>query len=213
MSSNIKASIVSIFPMELNEVKPGLTPGYFKIPACKDMNHPVIVHISSAIHNLYMGENRNYPIENSSYDVAKAIVIDSIGSMIEYSLDPEIGITHAGLIAIDEEVNESLLKTKYRLKLIELKEIQERWFKKLVQMADNDWAKSHQHTSISDIQRKAAEILNLTDKEWLSVTRSFIPIQCPACRSLIPPDSLICQVCKTVINEIKLKEYQTARSA
>lgn len=207
MSKSV-ASIISIYPLALNESKPGLNPGTFVIPACEDMSNPVIVHLGPSTHYLYMGEHRTYPIENNAIDVAAAVVQDILSAMIEYKED-----AHAGLVAVNGIVNQLQLKTEHKMLMIRLKEKQERWLKKLVELADNDWAKTHSHVAISDIQRKAAELLNLTDREWLSVTRSYIPMRCPACQSLIPPESIICSNCKVVIDKEKAKNFDFARSA
>ena len=52
------STIVSIFPVTILEVKPGLHPGYFKIPACLDYKEPSLIEIGQSCHYLYLGQDQ-----------------------------------------------------------------------------------------------------------------------------------------------------------
>ena len=184
------STIVSIFPVTIHEVKPGLHPGYFMIPACLDYKEPSLIEIGQSCHYLYLGQDQKYEIANPSFVVAKSIVNDCITSMIEYNADDR---AWAGLLAFRGKVSKRDLSIKEDIKdqVNDLIECQTRWFKRLVTLADNDWSRTHSHISISDIQREAAKRLNL-NRDWLTIVKAETPIKCPACTTLINPQALIC---------------------
>lgn len=195
-----RATIVSLFPLELTEFKPNLNPGIFRIPACTDINNPVLFHVLPAVHNVYLGENRNFPVENSAFTVASAIVRDLITSMIECSE----GCT-PGFLSIPKYIdNKITLEKEYFIQLKELRNSQVAWYRKLYALAEDSWSNNHQYQNISDIQRVAAKELNYSP-DWLTVSQAVIPVKCPACTSLISPEALICPMCKTLI---KSEEYK-----
>ena len=200
------STIVSIFPVTILEVKPGLHPGYFKIPACLDYKEPSLIEIGQSCHYLYLGQDQKYEIANTSFIVAKSIVNDCITAMIEYNADDR---AWAGLLAFRGKITKRDLFIKEDIKdqVNDLIECQTRWFKRLVTLADNDWSRTHSHISISDIQREAAKRLNL-NRDWLTIVKAETPILCFACQTLIPPKSLVCQNCKTILNPEGLKKVQ-----
>lgn len=201
-----KATVVSIFPFELKELKPGLHPGYFNIPKCESYDNPIIFHVGNSMYNIYLGDKRNFPVEVPAIKVARSIADDVNHSMLESDED-----AHPGLMALEGIINELELKMKYKPKVESLKNTQTAWFRKLVVLADNDWQRYRVHSCISDIQRKAAQMLNLS-REWLDVAKSDVPVVCPACKSLIPADALICKTCKVVLNPEAVKKFEFATS-
>lgn len=202
-----QASIVSIFPHEFRETKPGLHPGYFTVKAAESVDNPAITIVEPSRYYIYLGEKRNFPVDVPAYEVAKSLVADLIGSMVEYDVD-----AHAGLIAVDGVLTELTLKTKYSEQLTLLKSVQERWFRKLVDLADRDWSRTKSPMAVSDLQRTAATILGLT-KDWGETAKARSVVECIACKSLIPSDSIICKNCKTVLNPEAYKKFQVAVSA
>jgi hypothetical protein len=208
MSEQTKsACVVSIFPFEFRETKPGLHPGYFTVKAAKSVDNPSITVIEPACYYLYLGDKRNHRVDVPAFEVARSLVNDLTLSMVEAEPD-----AHAGLIASEEVLNELTVKTKFRAQIEILKSVQERWFRKLVDLADKDWARVKSPMAVSDLQRLAATQLNLK-KDWGETARAEVPVQCPACRELIPQDSIICKNCKTVLNASEYKKLQIAVSA
>lgn len=203
------ATVVSIYPFELKELKPGLNPGFFQIPACESYDNPILFFVGPSTYNVYLGEKRNFPVEVEAIKMARSIVNDVITSHIEYKADEG---AHAGLMAIEGEISEQILKVKYKGQLQELKDAQTKWFKRLVVLADNDWEKYHTHVSISDLQRKAVQMLNLS-RPYMDVIKSDIPMICPVCQDLIPVGAIVCKTCKAVLDPVKYKEFQFAASA
>lgn len=198
-----KASIISVFPFEFREVKPGIHPGYYYIEAAKDVNTPSITIIQQARYYIYLGDKRNFPVDVPAIDVARSLVRDLIMSMVEADED-----AHAGLIAVEGMVDEKMLIGMKDM-LDSLREIQVNWFRKLVDLADKDYARVKSPVAVSDLQRMAAKTLNL-QKEWGTIADAGVPIKCPACQTLIPKESVVCQNCRFVINPSKYKELQFA---
>lgn len=199
------SSIVSVYPLAfVNEMKPGLTPNLYTIPKCDNPDNPVIVHIGPAVHNVYIGENRNFPIESGSFVVAKAVINDIVNSMLETDTYGK-----PGFVAIPERVEQHHLKTKYKNEITELIRSQHEWFRKIAEVAENDWQQYHKHTVISPIQRLAAKCLDL-NKEWMTIQNAEAPAKCIACTSMIPRDALVCPICRTIV---KPEEYKSLKLA
>ena len=74
-------------------------------------------------------------------------------------------------------------------------------------MADDSWSKYHQHRDISDLQRDAANYLNL-DRDWIKSVEVNDLIVCPACGSTLANDLVMkCPMCQTVIKPEEYKKH------
>ena len=201
-----KACIISVFPFEFREVKPGLHPGYYHIKAAKDVHTPEITEVNQANYYVYLGDKRNFSVGVPAYDVAKSLVSDLISSMVEASEE-----AHAGLIAYDGIIeSKALISVKDQLD--ELRSVQTRWFRKLVDLADKDFARTKSSMAVSDLQRMAVKVLNLT-RDYGEITDAEVPVRCPACQTLISTASIVCQNCRFVVNPTEYKKLQFAQGA
>lgn len=190
---SLKATIVSIVPFESPERKPGLYPGYFLIPASPD-GEPQVLVIGNSVHNVYLDDVRgSLQIRTSSYEIAAAIVYDYCSSQLAVDEGSKPGI-----FWVPGEVTAKEVKIKYPQELQQARDLQKHWFLALVRIADDDWARYHQHKSISDFQRFAAKSLNL-EREWLLV--SMDTSQCPACKNAVPVGAVVCPNCKCVLDK------------
>lgn len=191
--SSVKSTVVSVVPFEIEERKPGLYPGYFKVPAAVD-GEPQVLVIDNAVHYVYLDETRgSLQVRVPSYEIAASIVNDYCGSQLAVEVDGKPGI-----FWVTGEVAAKDVKTKYPRELMQARELQKRWFLALVKIADDDWARYHQHKSISDFQRYAARSLNL-DREWLLAPETIA--QCPACKNNVPVGAIVCPNCRCVIDK------------
>lgn len=218
------ATVVSIVPFEINTKKPGLIPGYFRIPASKN-GIPSLCHVPICIHFIYLDEDRGHlPQENNPDKVAKAIVFDYINAQIATGPGAIPGITFLdGKLTLKD-----VLGDKYKEELDRIKVLQKGWFKRVAQMAKDDWTRYKQHAAISDIQRIVAIEEGLDPKEnpWMDQTTDIVKnVECPACMEFIKRGAKICKHCRTdlvawaerndpeekptVENEIKKKEEET----
>jgi len=206
MAIEIKATVVSIVPFEVNAQKPTLHPGDFTIPK-SDGKTPSIIIIGESGFDVYMGAERRpkyIHVKVSPYEAAESIVEDFVQSMIATTADARPGIFWVpGEFKLDEVIE------KFLDKIQAAKEIQHRWFLELVKLADDDWTKSnHRHSAISNLQRFACESLGFK-REWNEAIKTnpdlLTNIPCPACTTMINKAAMLCPNCKTIL---KPKEYK-----
>lgn len=203
------STLVSIVPFPLREVKPGIYPGIFEVPAAKN-NFPELLVIKDSIYHVEIDENRTITVTCQSENVARSVVNDYISSNLAFSVEDN---SLPGLFWIPGEINVTDVMVKHTERLEQAKESQYNWFKKLVQLADDDWEKTRQHRFVSDMQRHAARALQL-NRPWL-INAAVPPpsegtIKCVACQSVIPSTAIICAHCKCIINMDKWKELKFA---
>ena len=197
-----KSTLVSVLPFALNESKPTLYPGEYHIPAAKYPDGIETLVIADAHGLLYLDADRgSLRVNIASEEVAKSIVDDYIRSVLAIDTHQRPGIFYLvgdyNSTEVAEEQAEALNKAH---------EYQRNWFQALVRIADDDWSKFHQHKIISNIQRVAAQCLNLS-REWLTLIPSESQL-CPMCRIVVDPLAVLCMNCKTVLNPEKYKEYK-----
>jgi methionyl-tRNA synthetase len=102
---------------------------------------------------------------------------------------------------------EKLKKDHYKT-LLEAEKKMVEWFRRLVRMADDDWAVLPQHQQISDIQRTAAKYVNV-ERPWLATDVSESK-RCPACRTIVQTASAVCFACKFILDEEAYKNMKFA---
>jgi len=207
---NDKSTVVSIYPFSLQIEKPGLIPPRFLIPASKDQQPEVLV-VGEARFHVYLGEGKQFPVKVSSNDVAASIVNDQVNGMMY--VDPANRENCSpGLFWLDGEIypKDILKKPEYEQTNV----AQRAWFRSLVEMGDDDFARTHQHAMVSDIQRIAAKTLGY-EREWLltpQVDASQL-MDCPSCFSKIHAKSAICPQCHAVLDPVRAKQFQMAAAA
>lgn len=191
-------TLCSIAPFPLREKKPGLYPGEFTIPACKDMMNDVeIITIDECRFYVYLDlERGSFPVRASAEQVAVSIINDYINAQIAVSDGCYPGLFLVPGRATKAEVLGSPLLTLAR-------EIQLRWYESLVRLADDDWSRYHQHRVITDIERHAAKALKL-EREWIIKTPDTMSsadnVVCLVCRTRLEPETILCPQCSFIIN-------------
>lgn len=197
-------TVISALPFRLNEQKPGLFPiGLFALPPVKKAGDVNVLVVNEGHYFTYIGDGKSIAQYEKATIIAQSIVNDYNNSQLGLdttSIDPMEHAKPALFFVFGAWTKEQVLE-RFQEE-IELAHIQQnKWFGNLVKQADDDWAKYHQHKMISDLQRFAANSLKLV-KEWSNpelVANSSA--QCPACKSFIPQDALICNVCRTIVNK------------
>lgn len=201
-----KATIVSIVPFLIDESKPGIYPGTFRIPPVKDDDIEILV-VGNSIHYVYLDETRgSIKIDTPAQEIARSVVEDFIDSQIESSRLEE---SHPGLFWVPGEFSKNDVLNKFGDKIKAAREAQNRWYLRLVRMADDDWSRYHQHKSISDTQRHAAKSLGL-DKEWLISPKNVVEKRCPGCKSVVHPEAAICPSCRCILDKAKWQALSLA---
>ena len=201
-----KATIVSIYPRDIKEVKHTIVPGTFKIPA-GTVTKPSITVIDPSSWFRDMGEDMpNIEIPNNAVVVAKSIVQDYCSGMLMATKDASPGLFFiAGEWTLEE------IKTKYKDAFNKAVIGQNVWFKRLVDLADAGWAQTNGNPkAISDLMRMAATELGVGDKDWMKSSIVASMIKCAACGNLRNPDFPICGSCNRIIDVEKAKKLGIA---
>ena len=195
-----EASVISIFPFASEESKPSLIPNTFHIPACENENEPVIITVPDAQTHEWLDITRGvrvYKIEAA--ELARSICNDKRNTMFGANADRN---AYPGLAWFPHPTTLVELKTKYAAVVKKIQAEQLNWVRFLVELADDDWVKYHQHRMINDLQRYACTRLGL-EREWNTIYTDAL-IKCPSCFTNIDPRSVVCKNCRFVLNP---KEY------
>lgn len=213
-------TVVSTVPFAIEENKPGLYPGYFTIPAAQKDDIEVLV-VDKAVSYLYLDHERgSAPIHHPGEEVAAALCRDYINGnlrIVSEEAEPGIFFVTEALTRLKDEPESVYLsrvkadiKKKYATRIQEALRRQKNWFIQLVEFADDEWNKFHNHKMISDLQRYACDYLGLT-REWNVKGESLGNVFCPACQSTISKDAIVCPQCRVVVKpeEYKAKKFET----
>ena len=198
-----KSTIVSVLPLELNEYKHTIQPGYFHIDAASEDNPKILVVSPSSWWRDIGEEMPLIEIPNGSIIVAESIVKDYCQGMIGIQED----IAYPGLFFVPGEFTVEAIKEKYSAALKNAIKLQRNWFKNLVDMADKDWSQSNGNPhAINGLMKMAAEALGLNDRDWMKTTLDVRKVKCVACGNLRNPDFPICGTCNRVVDQALAKK-------
>lgn len=198
-----KSTIISIYPRNIDEIKPTIQPGRFKISA-GSIEKPSILVVGPSSWWKDMGDE-NQPlleIPNSSIQVANSIVRDYCNGLLACNMVDRM----PGLFWVPGEFDLVQALTKHRSKFTEAETKQRNYYTALVSMADTLWARTNGNPLvISDDMRLAARGLGLEGKDWMKDFTMLAMTKCVACGS--PRNTLypVCPTCKAV-DKIKAKE-------
>ena len=206
----LKCSIVSIVPFPIEEYKPGLYPGNFIISPSLD-GIPQILVIGTSVHHAETAIiDRSITITTPAHEMAKSIVDDYLDSQLAVNVKDrtcgpgifwKVGVYN--LARVYAECSKELEEAKMR---------QNNWFIRLVEMADDDWEKTRQHRTITDMQRQAARTLKL-ERAWIvEPAKSATMERCPACGVILMANVAICASCRYVVDPKKYATLQFASS-
>jgi hypothetical protein len=191
-----KSTVISIFPRPIHEVKHTLDPGSFHIEA-GSVDKPAILVVGPS--SWYKELDEHQPlleIPVSSIQVADSIVKDYINSM----LMSDAGDVTPGVSYVPGEETLISIKTKYPGMIPELVRKQSNWYRALVKLGDNLWARTNGNPlSISDDMRIAARELQL-NKEWVKDFQTVELVKCVACGNLRNGNFPVCLHCKTIVD-------------
>lgn len=199
-------TVVSLLPFPLRENKPQLIPGYFQIPGSSQDSFSVL-QVGESIHWMENPFPGMPPVKmtTSPRDIARSIVEDFISGQL--GLRENAG---PGIFYVDGHHDYDSIKKNHVTRLHVARTLQNNWFVELIRIADDDWAQHHQHKFISDIQRYAVKALGMT-REWTTVSVSNIMKECPACKTLVRDDAIVCLNCKAVLKPEEYKKLTFAQ--
>lgn len=197
-----KATIFSIYPQPIEEVKVTLQPGIFKIPAGRPEKPSRTVIGPSSWWRDVDPDQPLLEIPVSAVVVADAVVRDYNNSR----LGSNMGDSMPGIFYMPGDMTVEELFEKYApvLKSAILK--QKKWYETLIKLADALWARTNGNPlAVPDDCRIAAKELSIT-KDWAVNFQRVEMVPCAACGALRNPNFPICSNCKNVIDKEKAEK-------
>lgn len=201
-----KSTVVSIYPLLINEKKPTLQPGQFRLePGSMEKPSLLVVGSSSWWRDVDEGQDQ-LEIPTSSVLVADSIVRDYCNGTLECV----IGIQQPGLFFVPGEWDHLKLKKEKNALLLNADLMQRRWYEALIKLADSLWARSQGNPlAIDDRMRMAAKALN-KDKPWIKDFQLAELVNCVMCGALRNPKYPVCQNCNRIVDPALAKELGIA---
>jgi hypothetical protein len=202
-------TIISGLPFRLREEKPGLFPiGMFMIPPVKKIGDINTLIVREGFYFRYVGDGKSIEQYEKAESIARSIVNDYSNSQLGIDISDEDISRHARpaiFYVYGELTNEdALYECAAEIELAIQQQM--RWFERLVQLADDDWQKTHMHKGISDLQRYAAKALDVR-RDWSGmITEQPKQENCPACGTMVNAGVLVCSACRTIIRPKEFKE-------
>jgi hypothetical protein len=193
-----KATVVSIYPKDIHEIKPTIQPGDFKIQKGSEDNPSFLVVGPSSWWREIDEDQPLLEIPCSALQVADSIIRDFLNGILEYNPDE----SSPGIFYLPGEVDEAKLRKEHTPSLLSAIKKQKAWYVKLVSMADVLWARTNGNPiAINDDMRFAAQSLGIKDKPWMQDFSSIEMTNCPACGSLRNPAYPMCGACHTIVDK------------
>jgi hypothetical protein len=202
------STVISLLPVKLYERKPGLIPGFFALPAVEDPRKDIeVLLVRRAYFPVYIDENRpSLIVPEPSDRVCAAIVRDYKVGLVCYEPD----VAEPGLFWAAGQFTKAEAFEKLAREITEARQLQENWFRALVEQADDYWQKFHARRMISSLQRKACAYLGVM-RDWniqseldMQVDLDMAP--CKFCRSPIHREAFVCPQCSGILDMKKAKE-------
>lgn len=190
-----KATIVSIFPKEVDEVKHTIQPGRFIIPPGSYEKPSILVVGPSSWWREIDEDQPLLEIPQSSIQIADSVVRDYSIGLLGYN----VGESGPGLFYVPGELDVDSIQKNFKTELDKALVRQRNWYQLLVKLADSLWARSNGNPlAIGDDMRMAARELGQTTKDWMKDFSMVEMTRCVACGSLRNPAYPICATCKHV---------------
>ncbi len=163
----------------------------------------MLFNVERCQHTVYLDENRpRLVVPDPSDMVARSIVEDHKCAMVCYEhqiAEPGLGWVWGEFLDTPEGKRNFAATNSALLKEMTARQIE--WYKRLLQMADDDWAQYRRHKFITNLQRTAAEVLGQTDREWMIESRIEESMsKCKLCFSTVHPEACICPTCHGILN-------------
>lgn len=205
-------TIVSLYPGDLEEFKPGVIPNIFKISGARTPGDFTVTPITDAAY-------RTDPINGRPSIMVPILAKDLAYSLVNDFLGAKIGVDpngkKPGIFVLEGTYTKEQIQkdTKLKAQLDIAKKQQDDWFLDQVLVADGDWARKKSHMVITQDAKWAAKWLNI-EREW---TADLAKLQaqnasklCAGCATEIPQVAIICRYCQTVQDQERYKNLKRA---
>ena len=189
-----RATVVSIYPKHIEEVKHTIEPGRFTIEAGSYENPAILVVGPSSWWREIDEEQPLLEIPVSSIQIADSVVRDYCNGVLASNM----GDCMPGIFYVPGEHTIESIRKSFKHELDKAKVKQKNFYTTLVTLADALWARSQGNPlAISDDMRMGARELNLVEtKDWMRDFKMVNMVRCKACGSLKNPEYPICATCK-----------------
>jgi hypothetical protein len=189
-----KATIISIFPREITEVKETIEPRTFHIEPGTFKNPSLTVVGSASWWRDVDADQPLLEIPISAVQVAHSVITDFCNGMLGCDMVTAL----PGLFYVPGELGRDEILTKYKLKMVEVQSKQNKWFDNLIKLADSLWARSNGNPLVIWDEMRLAAQERGAEKVWIKDFQLNELVKCFACGSLRNPEFPICSVCKNV---------------
>lgn len=199
-----KCTVVSTLPFGLSEDKYGLIPFRYLIPpAPKEGISVLVVQDGYHMYQIPLSDDKAPPMKivDLAEKIAEGLCADYIGAnlAVNYEVLENGAISAPGLFWLEGALSVVQVTAGYGDRVKQARNNTMAWFQNLVKIADDDWSKTHQHRTITDLQRSACRNLGL-EREWNFNVFDMTLTLCWACKTSVNPTAIICSGCKSILN-------------
>lgn len=189
-----RATVVSIFPMAIDESKPTIFPGRFAIEKGAVDDPKILVVGPSSWFREMPNDEPILEVPNSAIQIADSIIKDYCNGL----LGCDMGEKRPGLFFVPGEKTLLEIKSSFKAEIVKANVRQKAWFAELVKLGDSLWARSNNNPLVIwDLMRIAAKDLGL-DKPWVADFTVVEKVKCMGCGNLRDPKYPICASCKMI---------------
>lgn len=203
MIDHTYATIISILPFDVTETKPGLTPNEYIVKGTEGDKIGLTIIPNNVFYTINPDplsdakEVRHIPVPVPAIEVAQAIINDYVSALL--AVEPPIALP--GWVAIRGNYSDrKVVTTEFMKEIMGAREAQNKWFRNLIDIADDSWSKTRSPLGISDLQRFACRGLDYK-RDWLNPLPSEVINKCPVCKSGINDGALKCIACGHILNK------------
>lgn len=195
----MKATIISLYPQLIAEVKPGLYPGYFTIPPAP-LGDFSFLNVGDALYYVDTKNDQRQPVTVDYRTLAESIVHDFQENQLGRIIGDDETFAEPALFWVEGAFRDkATIKNLFNAEIEAADMKQNRWFAQLVKMADDAFAVSGKHSAVSLLQRAAAIRLNI-QRDWSVTTDSSD--KCPFCKVQLPYGAVKCQNCREIVDPV-----------
>lgn len=194
------STIISILPVLIDDSKPGLIPSQYIIPPVTNPKEDFeILNVFRARFPVYLDENRPALVVPAPSDTVAESIVRDFKVAQPYV---EAGVAEPALFWVPGFKSKETIATDLRKELQLARQLQNNWFGRLIEIADDDWNRYRMRRMISTMQRLALQILG-EEREWGTVGASKMEVNqvaCKFCRGPVHPEAIVCTHCTGVLD-------------
>lgn len=194
-----KCTVFSIYPKEIDELKPTIQPGRFIIPPGSPDKPTRLVVGSSSWYREIDVDQPYLEIPNSSLQVANSIVNDYCNGLIGCNMEDAM----PGIFFIPGQITIEQLLKEYKETFNKAVARQNKFWHSIINLTDILWSNTNGNPlCVSDDARLACQMLGIENKDWMQNFQNTGMVRCIACGSLRNPAFPVCGTCNRVVDKV-----------